>query len=93
MVQYNGSMPEEITIDGSGRLVIPKDVRARHRLTAGARLLLVEEEDRLVLVPRASETATVERAGILVFRGALAGAIPDHRDLRNERLDHVAGRH
>jgi AbrB family looped-hinge helix DNA binding protein len=92
MVQYDGSMPEEITIDASGRLVIPKDVRARHRLTAGARLLLLEEEDRLVLVPRAAETSTVERAGILVFRGTLGGAVPDHRDLRNERLDHLQRR-
>jgi AbrB family looped-hinge helix DNA binding protein len=92
MVQYDGSMPEEITIDASGRLVIPKDVRARHRLTAGARLLLLEEEDRLVLVPRAAETSTVERAGILVFRGTLGGAVPDHRDLRNERFDHLQRR-
>jgi AbrB family looped-hinge helix DNA binding protein len=92
MVQYDGSMPEEITIDASGRLVIPKDVRTRHRLTAGARLLLVEEEDRLVLVPRAAETSTVERAGILVFRGTLGGAVPDHRELRDERLDHLVGR-
>jgi AbrB family looped-hinge helix DNA binding protein len=93
MVDYNGSMAEEITIDASGRLVIPKDVRARHRLTAGARLLLVEEEDRLVLVPRPSETSTVERAGIVIFRGTLAGEVPDHRELRDERLDRLAGRH
>jgi AbrB family looped-hinge helix DNA binding protein len=92
MVQYDGSMPEEITIDASGRLVIPKDVRARHRLNPGARLLLLEEEDRLVLVPRATETSTVERAGILVFRGALSGPVPDHRHLRDERLDQLAGR-
>lgn len=87
MAYNDGIMAEEITIDGSGRLVIPKDVRARHRLTAGARLILVEEEDRLVLVPQASEPSTVERAGLLVFRGTLAGEVPDHRELRNERLD------
>lgn len=86
MVEFNAIMPEEITIDGSGRVVIPKDVRARHRLTAGSRLLLVEEDDRLVLVPRGAETSTVERAGILIFRGTLTGAIPDHRQLRDERL-------
>jgi hypothetical protein len=67
-------------------------VRARHRLTAGARLLLVEEDDRLVLVPRTAETSTVERSGLLIFRGTLGGAVPDHRDLRDERLDHLASR-
>jgi AbrB family looped-hinge helix DNA binding protein len=41
-------MPEEVVIDASGRLRIPKDVRARHRLTPGARLLLLEEDGRLV---------------------------------------------
>jgi AbrB family looped-hinge helix DNA binding protein len=92
MVLYDGNMAEEITIDGAGRLVIPKDVRLRHRLTAGSRLLLVEEEKRLVLVPRDAETSTVERAGILVFRGSLGAETPDHRELRKERLDHLAGR-
>jgi AbrB family looped-hinge helix DNA binding protein len=91
MVKSYAIMPEEITIDGSGRIVIPKDVRARHRLNAGARLLLVEEEGRLVLVPRGAETSTVERGGILVFRGALTGAVPDHRQLRDERLRDLEG--
>jgi AbrB family looped-hinge helix DNA binding protein len=82
-------MADEITIDGSGRIVIPKDVRARHRLSAGAHLTLIEEDDRLVLVPRAREASTVERGGILVIRGTLTGAIPDHRQLRAERLDRL----
>jgi AbrB family looped-hinge helix DNA binding protein len=84
-------MPDEITIDASGRLVIPKAVRKRHRLSAGARLTLVEEEDRLVLVPRHQETIAVERSGLMVFRGHLTGEVPDHRALRNERLDRLAG--
>jgi len=86
---YNGIMPQEITIDGSGRIVIPKDVRARHHLAAGARLRLLEEDDRLVLVPQAREAATVERGGILVIRGTLAGDLIDHRRLREERLDRL----
>jgi AbrB family looped-hinge helix DNA binding protein len=85
-------MPSEITIDPSGRLVIPKEVRSRHGLGAGSRLLLVEEEDRLVLIPRTAETSTVERGGILVFRGTLMGPVPDHRESREERLDRLARR-
>ena len=84
-------MPTEITIDASGRLVIPRSVRVRHRLSAGAKLTLVEEDDRLVLVPRRGETVTAERGGLLIFRGRLAGEMPDHRTLREERLDRLAG--
>jgi AbrB family looped-hinge helix DNA binding protein len=92
VAEYDGIMPLEVAIDASGRLVIPKEVRARHRLQAGSTLLLMEEDDRLVLIPRPAETQTVERAGIIVFRGTLLGEIPDHRQLRNERIDRLAGR-
>lgn len=84
-------MPIEITIDASGRMVIPKTVRARHHLSAGARLTLVEEDDRLVLVPRRGETVTAERGGLLIFRGRLTGEVPDHRTLRQERIDRLGG--
>lgn len=85
-------MAEEITIDASGRLVIPKPVRERHRLAAGTRLVLVEENERLVLVPRHGDTVAEERDGLLVFRGRLTATVPDHRALREERLDRFAGR-
>lgn len=84
-------MAEEITIDASGRLVIPKPVRERHRLSAGARLTLLEEDDRLILVPRHAETLVEDRRGLLIFRGRLTGPVPDHRTIREERLDRLAG--
>jgi AbrB family looped-hinge helix DNA binding protein len=83
-------MAERLTIDASGRLVIPKSVRSRHRLAAGTELTLIEEDDRLVLVPRQGETMTAERGGLLVFRGQLTGKVPDHRELRAERLVRLA---
>lgn len=85
-------MAHEITIDASGRLVIPKAVRERLQLSSGARLMLLEEEGRLVLVPRHRETVAEERGGLLVFRGRLLGPIPDHRSLRDERLDSLVKR-
>ncbi len=88
---YNGIVASEITIDASGRLVIPKRVRARLRLSAGSRLRLLEEEDRLVLVPLQAEPSTVESCGLLVFRGRLTGPVPDHRESRDERLRRLAG--
>jgi len=48
---------------------------------------LEEEEDRLILVPEHGEAEAVEKGGLLVFRGRLEGVIPDHRALREERLD------
>jgi len=84
-------MPREITIDRSGRLVIPKAVRERHRLSPGVRLTLEEEDDRLVLVPLREATRTEERSGLLVFDGRWTGEVPDHRTLREERLDRLAG--
>ncbi len=84
-------MEREIAIDAVGRVPIPKDVRRRHRLAAGTRLELHEEGDRLVLVPRQARTSAVERAGILIFCGRLTGEVRDHRELREERLDRLAG--
>ena len=79
-------MAKTITIDGSGRLVIPKDIRERHHLRTGSRLELTEDDDRLVLVPLRVQPTTKETAGLLVFTGKLIGSVPDHRDLRESRL-------
>lgn len=79
-------MARQITIDASGRLVIPKSVRQRHHLDAGSHLTLVDEEDRLVLIPSDREPRIVEKDGLLVIAGDGAIEIPDHRALREERL-------
>jgi AbrB family looped-hinge helix DNA binding protein len=84
-------MEREITIDPSGRLVIPKEIRQRHRLTGGSRLIVVEDGDRIVLVPRQAQQSTVEVGGLLVFTGRLGGDVPDHRRLREERIARKAG--
>lgn len=85
-------MAREITIDASGRLVIPKEVRSRHHLGPGARLLLEDEGDRLVLKAAPDAPLVAEKNGLLIFSGRLKGEIPDHRDLREERLDRLSGR-
>jgi AbrB family looped-hinge helix DNA binding protein len=80
-------MEQEITIDASGRVVIPKEVRERHRLAAGTRLRLGEEGDRIVLSPVQEDAVAVERGGLLVFQGRLVGEVPDHRQLRELRAE------
>ena len=84
-------MEREITIDGSGRVVIPRDVRQRHHLVAGSRLILVDDDERLVLIPRQQLPTTSEKAGLLVFQGQLMQELPDHRAVRDERLSRLAG--
>ncbi len=84
-------MEKEITIDASGRVVIPKDVRRRHHLSGGSRLLLSDDSEKLVLVPRREVGGTVEKHGLLVFQGRLEPDLPDHRDDREDRLARLMG--
>ncbi len=87
---YNGIMEHQITIDASGRLVIPKALRRRFHLSGGSSLILREEDDHLVLIPRHLLSLVHEKAGLLIFGGRLDEAFPDHRSLREERLDRLS---
>lgn len=86
----NTIMEREITIDSAGRIVIPKEIRRRLHLPGGARLVLTEDEERLVLTPRREIGGTVEKHGILVFQGRLSEGFGDHRVDREDRLAHLA---
>jgi len=84
---YHSHMDEIITIDRTGRLVIPKPTRARLNLREGTRLRLREEPGpRLVLEPVSEQGLPVEADGLLVIRGHLLGEIPDHREQRLQRI-------
>jgi AbrB family looped-hinge helix DNA binding protein len=81
-------MSNAITIDKSGRLVIPKSVRDRFRLTPGAILTLTEEDGRLVLTPETGFPAMVERGGRLVIDlGPTHPVDIDHLKARTTRLE------
>jgi AbrB family looped-hinge helix DNA binding protein len=89
---YNYHMEEIITIDGAGRLVVPKAMRQRLRLRKGSRLWVREEGgSRLVLEPVASESVPADVGGLLVIRGRLTGPIPDHREQRASRIQGLGG--
>jgi AbrB family looped-hinge helix DNA binding protein len=85
-------MEKEITIDASGRVVIPKEARRRLRLTGGSRIIVTVDDDKLTLTPRRDLGGSVEKHGLLVFQGRLDADFPDHRDDRASRLDRLAGR-
>ena len=84
-------MGHEITIDRSGRLVIPKDLRDQHHLPAGTKLWVINDEDCIVLVPSRTEPRLVEKDGLLVVKSQKRAEIPDHRDLRDERSVKLGG--
>lgn len=79
----NGSMAYDITIDGAGRLVIPKELRDRFGLEAGTRLHVDVREGGIHLSPDRPEPALVERDGFLVLD--LWSAEPSRMDHRDER--------
>lgn len=85
-------MRKEVTIDASGRVVIPKELRRRLGLTGGSRVIVTVDDDKLTLTPRRDLGGPVEKRGLLVFQGRLDEDFPDHRDDRAARLDRLAGR-
>jgi len=83
-------MPSTITIDAAGRLVVPLPVRRRLRLVAGSRLRITEGPQSILLEPEHEEARIEEKGGILVVGGRLHGTVPDHRDVRHDRLERLA---
>jgi AbrB family looped-hinge helix DNA binding protein len=81
---------ETTTIDGAGRLVVPKPMRERLHLTRGSRVRIRDEGQRLVLEPMPDECVVVDVDGFPVIRGRLTGKLPDHRTLRANRLGALA---
>ena len=80
-------MSQVLTLDAKGRLSLPEKLRARHHLHGGSRLRLAEEGNRIVLEPIAEPAVLVERDGLPLVRGTLEeGSIPDHREIREERI-------
>ena len=74
---------------------MPKPVRDRFGLSAGARLELAESNDEIRLRPVRHQPSLVLRNGILVHQGRLPkGANWDRllEDAREERLRGVTGR-
>jgi len=85
-------MPSTIAIDAAGRLVVPLAVRRRLRLVAGSRLRVTEGPGSILLEPEHEEARVEEKGGILVVGGQLHGDWPDHRDVRQDRLEKLARR-
>lgn len=77
------------TIDGAGRIVVPKTLRDRLALVAGSEVELELVGDGVLLRPAASGSAIVAEDGVLVHRGGhpltldVAAFLRDARALRS----------
>ncbi|MBN1960572.1 MAG: AbrB/MazE/SpoVT family DNA-binding domain-containing protein [Deltaproteobacteria bacterium] len=79
-------MAQQITIDATGRIVIPRDIRRRYHLRGGSRLQISEDGSCIVLEPALESAPLADVDGLLVVQSSLKGEVIDHRDLRDERL-------
>jgi AbrB family looped-hinge helix DNA binding protein len=83
-----------VTIDKAGRIVVPKTVRERFGLHAGAEVEIEETGSGIVLSPVESEPALVRQDGMLVYTGKIPPGI-DHTKLvendREERIRELGG--
>lgn len=83
-----------LKLDSAGRIVLPKAVRDRFRLTAGSVLKLEENPGELVLRPAEHSPSMVQRDGFWVYVGEVpAGFNWDTmvEDAREERDREVLG--
>jgi AbrB family looped-hinge helix DNA binding protein len=83
-----------LKIDSAGRVILPKRIRDKFRLTAGSLLELEEHPDELVLRPKEQAPAVIQRNGHWVY----VGEVPDGFDWdamvendREERAREILG--
>jgi AbrB family looped-hinge helix DNA binding protein len=62
-------MKMKITIDPAGRVVLPKPVRDKLKLTPGSTLELESEDEHITLRPVRPQAALRKEFGIWVFQG------------------------
>jgi AbrB family looped-hinge helix DNA binding protein len=86
-------MSTTVTIDGAGRLVLPKPVREHHGLGPGSELELDDTEGDIRLRPVVTRSPLREVHGLLVYTGRFSEETADPvRADRQARLRHVTGR-
>ena len=87
-------MNATLSIDRSGRLVLPKPVREQLQLEPGESLEMESFEDHIVLRPVRGHATAYKNQGILVFRtGPLKASVVEEtiRKVRKERERQILG--
>jgi AbrB family looped-hinge helix DNA binding protein len=75
----------DITIDSAGRVVLPKRLRDRFRLTAGTVIEVQERAGELVLRPKEQSAAVIQRNGRWVYVGEVPEGFDWDNMIENER--------
>jgi AbrB family looped-hinge helix DNA binding protein len=92
---YLVAMADTITMDGAGRIVLPKALRDRMRLRGGAKLRIAIVGDHLELIPAEVETGPplIRKGGLLVVAagGRPCDAVEALRADREEREGGLSG--
>lgn len=85
-------MEAEVTLDGAGRLVLPKAIRAALHVGPGDVLKIETEDDRLIVSALREQAGMQKERGVWVFRSGTPAniSIPElleaTRDQRTEEL-------
>jgi AbrB family looped-hinge helix DNA binding protein len=82
----------QVTMDRSGKIRIPKAIRARLRLSPGAWLVIEAHNDEEIrLRPLREQPVLVDKSGVLVVRSAAVGDLEGmERREREQRLSDLA---
>jgi len=84
-----------ISLDGAGRVVLPKALRESLHLIAGEPLVAEQRDDEIVIRRRAQAPGLVEECGMLVYDSGAPTASVDTIDWidreRERRLRYVSG--
>lgn len=75
-----------VTIDGAGRLVVPKALREQFNLTPGCELAIEAGPNGITLRRSDEEPALVRKQGILVHHGSARASVDIGEFVRAERM-------
>lgn len=90
MCHTNYHYAMKTTIDGAGRIVVPKALRDRLALAAGSEVEIELVGDGVLLRPAAADSAIVAEDGVLVHRGGKAVALDVAAFIREARAQRTA---
>ncbi len=83
-------------IDKFGRVVVPKPLRERLGLEAGAEVIIDGDDERIRLKPAGAAVAITTKEGVLVYRGTaendLETALEEQRGRRAKALSTSLGK-
>ncbi len=75
-----------VTIDGAGRLVVPKALREQFNMTPGCELEIEAAANGIILRRADAEPALLRKQGILIHHGSARASVDIGEFVRAERM-------